>query len=139
MCDFCQEEGWGGLKRQYVLTKETSDYHGTYYINRSTEMARVWASVCERCYQEKTGLTYDLSTKERGLWASLKRWYNNMTTTRTIEQMIVSIARNKLDKLYPAEVSKALGLGREMSFSWDRVHYQIQTAESWEARLKANR
>lgn len=50
-----------------------SDYRVTYSIFRTTAMARVCASVCESVIKRRRVQRDDLSTKEHGLWASLKR------------------------------------------------------------------
>jgi hypothetical protein len=130
MCDICQQEGVDELALEYVLTKETSNWHGTYTISRTTELARVHASVCELCYQERVGAGNEPSAKERGFWAGLRRAYRAMTRP-TKEQVVASLAREKLARLYPTEISQAVDPG---SMSFGRTRYEFQRADSWDAQ-----
>ena len=134
MCDICEQEGVNELAFGYVLTKRTTRrLPGTRQsIQRTTVIARVHASVCERCYREETGEASDPSANERGLRAALKRWYQAMFPLSK-EQVVESLAYEKLDELYPRQTlavgpwNVTIGRGSE---------YEVQRADLWDEQRR---
>jgi hypothetical protein len=136
VCGFCHSKAqWGDLSRQYVLTKGTSEYHGTYSIYRTKEIARVCVFICQNCYTLKMEAANPAATNKRGFLASLSGLLR-ITREELDAQLFMSLARENFSKIYPKEAAEAVD---PKSTTFGPIRYNLETAESWEAKLRANR
>jgi hypothetical protein len=133
MCDICMVKGPAELDCQLVLIKCESTYHGTFSICTRTEMSRAYASVCERCYQEKTGWKKERSKRPDSLLTSVRRWIHEVDRP-TKAFFVFSLAKDKLSKLHPTEVAKAV-FGERAASGF--VVYRIKHATEWDAERRS--